>query len=49
MFESTSFFNSITTLTPFLSDSSLKSEIPSTIPFFTISAILSNNFDLLTW
>ena len=49
IFESTSFLSSMTTLTPFLSDSSLKSEIPSIILFFAVSAILSINLDLLTW
>ena len=47
--EITPFFNSTTTLTPCLSDSSLKSLMPSIFLSLTNSAIFSSNNDLFTW
>ena len=44
-----SFFNSITILIPSLSDSSLKSEIPTIFLSLTKSAMLSISLALLTW
>ena len=49
IFSSISFFNSITTLIPLRSDSSLISEIPSIVLLFTVSAIFSISADFLIW